>query len=136
MEKITIQRTINAPIQKVWDYYTQPEHITKWNFADVSWHCPSASNDLRVGGKMLARMEAKDGSFGFDFEGTYDEVEFNQSLVYTMPDKRNVRVAFEEIGNQTHVTVVFDAENMNPVEMQRQGWQSILNNFSNYVETN
>ena len=136
MEKITIQRTINAPIQKVWDYYTQPEHITKWNFADVSWHCPSSSNDLSVGGKMLARMEAKDGSFGFDFEGTYDEVEFNQSLVYTMPDKRNVRVTFEENGNQTHVTVVFDAENMNPVEMQRQGWQSILNNFSNYVETN
>ncbi|GIV43790.1 MAG: activator of HSP90 ATPase [Bacteroidia bacterium] len=135
-EKISIRTTISADKQKVWNYYTQPEHITKWNFALDTWHCPSASNDLRVGGKYIARMEAKDGSFGFDFEGTYNEVIPGETFTFIMPDNRVVNVTFKELKSQTEVTVTFDAENQNPVEMQRQGWQAILDNFKKYTETN
>lgn len=132
--KITVQVVIAANKQKVWDCYTQPAHITQWNFALDTWHCPTASNDLRVGGKYKARMEAKDGSFGFDFEGTYNEVVPGETFTFTMPDNRVVNVTFKELKSQTEVTVTFDAENQNPVEMQRQGWQAILNNFKKYVE--
>ncbi|GAB4341001.1 MAG: SRPBCC family protein [Flammeovirgaceae bacterium] len=134
--KITVHAVISADKQKVWDYYTQPEHITKWNFAIDTWHCPSASNDMRVGGKYVARMEAKDGSFGFDFEGIYDEIVMGENFTFTMPDNRVVHVSFKDFGNCTEVTVTFDAENENPVEMQRQGWQSILDNFKKYTEQN
>lgn len=133
--KITVTATINADAKKVWDYYTNPEHITKWNFADPSWHCPSASNDMRVGGKYSARMEAKDGSFGFDFEATYNEIVEGERFTYTIPDNREVSVIFKDLGNSTEVTITFDAENVNPLEMQQQGWQSILNNFKKYTET-
>jgi uncharacterized protein YndB with AHSA1/START domain len=135
-EKISIRTTISADKQKVWNYYTQPEHITQWNFALDTWHCPSASNDLRVGGKYIARMEAKDGSFGFDFEGTYNEVILGETFTFIMPDNRVVNVTFKELKSQTEVTVTFDAENQNPVEMQRQGWQAILDNFKKYTEAN
>jgi uncharacterized protein YndB with AHSA1/START domain len=135
-EKISIRTTISADKQKVWNYYTQPEHITKWNFALDTWHCPSASNDLRVGGKYIARMEAKDGSFGFDFEGTYNEVVSGEKLVFTMPDQRVVQVNFKDLNNKTQVTITFDAENQNPIEMQQEGWQAILNNFKQYTEMN
>ena len=135
LEKIIIKAIISADKQKVWDYYTQPEHITKWNFADPSWHCPSASNDLKIGGRYIARMEAKDGSFGFDFEAVYSEISMENNFTYGL-DKRNVIVEFKELNKQTEITVSFDPENENPIELQRNGWQAILNNFKNYTETN
>lgn len=135
-EKITIEATINASPSKVWEYYTQPDHIINWNFADASWCCPNASNDLRVGGKYSARMEAKDGSFGFDFEATYTDVIDQEQLSYTMPDNRTVTVTFDAENGKTKVTTLFDAEGENPIEMQRVGWQAILNNFKSYVESN
>lgn len=134
--KITIEALIFADVKKVWDYYTKPESITKWNFASDDWHCPSASNDMRVGGKFISRMEAKDGSFGFDFEGVYDEVVDHKKIAYTMPDGRQVITNFENLGDKTKVTTTFDAENENPIEMQRTGWQAILDNFKKNVESN
>ncbi len=132
--KITVQATISADTKKVWDYYTNPKHITKWNFASDDWHCPRATNDLRVGGKYTARMEAKDGSFGFDFEAVYDEIIHEKRFSYTMPDGRHVNVTFNKLGNKTEVIVIFDAERENPEEMQRNGWQAILDNFRKYAE--
>jgi uncharacterized protein YndB with AHSA1/START domain len=134
--KITVDATINANQQKVWDYYTMPDHITKWNFADPSWHCPKAENDMKVGGKYSARMEARDGSFGFDFEATYNNIVPGKSFNYTMLDGREVDVDFVPKEDKTDLKIVFDAESQNPVEMQKAGWQSILNNFKNYVESN
>ena len=134
--KITIQARISANRQKVWDYYTQASHITKWNFASPDWHCPSASNDMRNGGKYTAHMEAKDGSFGFEFEATYIEITENQKFVYVMPDGREVSVSMNEDNHVTNITVCFDAETENHVDLQRAGWQAILNNFKNYVENN
>jgi uncharacterized protein YndB with AHSA1/START domain len=135
-DKIIIQAIVSADIEKVWDYYTLPEHITKWNFASEDWQCPYASNDMRVGGKYLARMEAKDGSFGFDFEAVYDQIIVAESFSYTMPDGREVQVTFDDAGGKTEVSVSFDAETENPVEMQRAGWLTILNNFKKYTEMN
>ena len=134
MTPITIDAHIAADIQKVWDYWTKPEHITKWNFASDDWHCPSAQNDLRVGGTYSARMEAKDGSFGFDFGAMYDEVTPLKTITYTMGDDRKASTRFEKTANGTQVTTTFDAENQNPVEMQKAGWQAILNNFKKYTE--
>lgn len=136
MTKITIQTIISANTKKVWDFYTLPEHITKWNFASEDWQCPRASNDMQVGGKYFARMEAKDGSFGFDFEAIYDEIIIGEKLVYTMGDARKVTVTFNSMDDKTEVTVIFDAEGENSLEMQKEGWQSILNNFKKYVEAN
>lgn len=133
--KITVSETIAADTQKVWDYWTKPEHITNWNFASDDWHCPSAENDLRAGGRYCARMEAKDGSFGFDFEAVYDEVIDYRKITYTMTDGRQATTLFEKIDGKTKVTTTFDAENENPVDMQRDGWQAILNNFKKYAET-
>jgi len=133
---ITIESLISSDVKKVWDYWTEPKHITKWNFASDDWHCPKAENDLRVGGKLKSRMEAKDGSFGFDFEAIYDEVIDQKKIVYTMADGRKATTTFENQGNKIKVTTTFDAENENPVEMQRTGWQAILDNFKKYVESN
>lgn len=133
--QITVQSTISADQKKVWDYYTKPEHIIHWNFASDDWQCPWAKNDLRVGGKYSARMEAKDGSFGFEFEATYDNITDQKSFTYTMEDGRKASVALEPIGNKTQVTVKFDAEDQNPVEMQQGGWQAILDNFKKYTES-
>jgi len=133
---VTIEATIQAPVQKVWEFWSKPEHITKWNHASDDWHSPFAENDLRPGGKFSARMEAKDGSFGFDFGGVYDEVKENKYIEYTLGDGRKVQVNFEEKGNSTEVVEQFEAENQNPVEMQQQGWQAILNNFKKYTESN
>ncbi|MDO9554764.1 SRPBCC family protein [Rhodonellum sp.] len=135
MERILIQATILADRQKVWDYYTLPEHITKWNFATDDWQCPMASNDMRVGGKYSARMEAKDGSFGFDFEGIYDEIKIGEKFTYTLGDGRKVTVAFQDLGDTTDVTINFDPESENSIDLQREGWQAILNNFKKYVES-
>jgi uncharacterized protein YndB with AHSA1/START domain len=134
--KITVQATISADSSKVWDFYTNPKHITKWNFASDDWHCPSAENDMRVGGKYKSRMEAKDGSFGFDYEATYDEVVGKEKFIYTMPDGRQVTTRFERLGDKTKVIITFDAESENSEEMQRGGWQAILDNFKKYVEAN
>jgi uncharacterized protein YndB with AHSA1/START domain len=133
--KVDIEARISAKPGKVWQYWTAPEHITKWNFASDDWHCPTASNDVKVGGKMKSRMEAKDGSFGFDFEAVYNEVVPEKKLVYTMPDGREVITFFEGVGDATKVSTSFDAESENPVEMQKAGWQAILGNFKKYVET-
>lgn len=136
MNQIIITTNIGANIKDVWNYYTTPEHITKWNFADPSWHCPSVSNDMKVGGKYVARMEAKDGSFGFDFETTYDEIIDGERFTYSMVNGRQVTVDFKKNGNQTAVTVSFDPETENPLDMQKRGWQAILDNFKNYAEAN
>lgn len=133
---ITVENTINVPVSKAWEIWTNPEHITKWNTASDDWHTTSATNDLRAGGKFSARMEAKDGSFGFDFGGTYDEVKTNEQIVYTMEDGRKVHIDFIQKNNQTTVVETFDAETENPIDMQREGWQAILNNFKKYAETN
>lgn len=132
--KITVEATVNAETKKVWDCWTTPEHITKWNFAAENWQCPKAENDLRVGGKYFARMEAKDGSFGFDFEAVYDEVIDGKKITYTMGDGRQATTTFENLDGITKVTTVFDAENSNPIDMQQEGWLAILNNFKKYVE--
>lgn len=132
---ITITASIIADLSKVWKYYTSAEHITKWNFATEDWQCPKASVDLRVGGKYLARMEAKDGSFGFDFEAVYDEIVLNQIIVYTMRDGRRTEISFKQSNDETEVSITFDADN-NPIELQRNGWQAILNNFKSYAENN
>ena len=132
--KITVEATIDSDVQKVWEYWTNPKHITQWNFASEDWHCPSAENDLRVGGKMRSRMEAKDGSFGFDFEVVYDEVDLHKRITYTMGDGRKATTVFVPNQTSTHVTTIFDAEDQNPVEMQKGGWQAILNNFKKYTE--
>ncbi|MFC4721638.1 SRPBCC family protein [Geojedonia litorea] len=134
--KITIGATISADTKKVWTYYNTPEHITKWNFASDNWHCPKAQNDLRVGGKLSSRMEAKDGSFGFDFEGIYKEVIPFKKIEFTMQDGRYVSTTFANLEEKTEVSTTFDAENQNPIDLQKAGWQQILNNFKNYVETN
>jgi uncharacterized protein YndB with AHSA1/START domain len=132
--KITVKTTVHAPVEKVWEYWTEPEHITKWNNASDDWHTPLAENDLTVGGKFLTRMEAKDGSFGFDFAGVYDEVKLNEVIAYTLGDGRKVNITFKGQGNETEVIETFDAETTNPIEMQQAGWQAILDNFKKYVE--
>ncbi len=134
--KIKIEVLVSANVNKVWNYYTSPEHITKWNFASDDWCCPKAENDLRVGGKLNSRMEAKDGSFGFNFEAVYDEVIEHEKIIFTLLDGRKVETLFEIVDGKIKVTTTFDAENENPVEMQREGWQAILNNFKKYVEAN
>ena len=133
---ITVENTLNAPVEKAWDYFTQPEHIVKWNNASDDWHTPTAQNDLRAGGNFLYRMEAKDGSFGFDFSGTYDDVKNYELIEYTIGDGRKVKVNFTGEGNKTKVTTKFEAENTNPIEMQKTGWQAILDNFKKYTEAN
>ncbi|HKO79288.1 MAG TPA: SRPBCC family protein [Chitinophagaceae bacterium] len=133
---ITVESTIDAPVAKVWEFWSKPEHITKWNSASDDWHTPRAENDLRVGGKFSARMEAKDGSFGFDFGGVYDTVRENEYIEYTLGDDRKVKVNFIPQGNKTKVVESFDAENTHSEEMQRGGWQAILDNFKKYTEAN
>ncbi len=135
-KEVKIEATISATNDKVWLAWTKPEHIVKWNFAVDDWQCPSASNDLKVGGKYVARMEAKDGSFGFDFEAVYNEVIDQKKLSYTMGDGRRATTNFENLGSTTKITTTFDAEEQNSVEMQKEGWQAILNNFKKYVENN
>ncbi|MFT3753892.1 MAG: SRPBCC domain-containing protein [Paludibacter sp.] len=137
MEKttITIRTTINAPVEKVWKYFTTPEDIVNWNTASDDWHTTSASNELHVGGKFNSRMEAKDGSFGFDFWGIYDEIIVHQKLASTMGDGRKLETNFLPVNaNTTEIVQSFETESENPVDMQRTGWQAILDNFKKYVE--
>lgn len=131
---ITISAVIKSPVEKVWKTWSTPEDIMQWNSASPDWHTPSATNDLRKGGKFSSTMAARDGSMSFDFFGTYDEVKENELIAYTMGDGRTVKVTFRQNGNETEVTEVFEAEGTNPPEMQRAGWQSILDNFKKYTE--
>lgn len=134
--RITVEATVNAPVAKVWKTWNTPGDIMQWNTADPSWHCPGSENDLRVGGKFKHRMEAKDGSFGFDFEGTYDKVELHKEITYTMGDGRKATTLFTGQNGKTHIATTFDAETENDPEFQKQGWQAIMNNFVKYVESN
>ena len=143
MQKVETVAIVNAEIHKVWEDYINPEHIKGWAFASDDWECPHAENDLRVNGRFLTRMQAKDGSFGFDLTGTYREVVNLKKIVYVMdkaPEEevgRECIVTVEDLGdNTTKVIVAFDPENSNPIEMQRAGWQSILDNFKKFVENN
>lgn len=132
---ITVEASINAPIKIVWECWTSPEHITKWNNASDDWHTPYAENDLRTGGKFKSIMAAKDGSMSFDFEGEYTLVEQNKAIEYVMSDGRKVEVSFEETPIGIYIIESFDPENINSEEMQQQGWQAILDNFKKYVES-
>lgn len=133
---VTVSSLVDAPIDKVWRLWTEPDHIKQWNHASEDWHTTEAENDLRAGGKFRSRMEAKDKSMGFDFEGVYEEIQVNHLIQYRLEDDRKVTISFVSEGEQTKVVETFDAESMNPIEMQRQGWQAILDNFQKYVEAN
>jgi uncharacterized protein YndB with AHSA1/START domain len=132
---ITVRAIINAQVEKVWKEWTTPESITVWNNASDDWHTPVAANDLRKDGKFSYRMEAKDGSMGFDFEGVYDKVIVNQQIDYTISDGRKVKITFAPDGNTTKVIETFEAENSHTIDMQRTGWQAILDNFKKYTES-
>ena len=131
---ITIEAVIQAPVNKVWEFWSEPKHITQWNSASDDWHTPRATNDLRTGGRFLSHMEARDGSMGFDFTGTYDMVELHKQINSTLDDARKVQVSFVACGNETKVVQSFETEDENSAEMQRSGWQAILNNFKKYAE--
>jgi uncharacterized protein YndB with AHSA1/START domain len=135
MEPITVQTTIKSPVTKVWDIFNTPEHINKWNSALEEWRTLRAENDLKVGGKLSYRMEAKDGSAGFDFGATYTEVVPMKKIAYTIGDGRKVVVTFEEKSSETTVTETFDPEKVNLDWMQRAGWQAILDNLRKYTES-
>jgi uncharacterized protein YndB with AHSA1/START domain len=132
--KITIQTILLASRKKAWEHYTLPEHIVNWNFASDDWHCPKASNDLVVGGKFSWRMEAKDGSFGFDFEGVFMEIVPLEKLKYVFMDEREAEISFSDLPEGTLVQIVFDAENENSLELQQAGWQSIFDNYKSNTE--
>lgn len=131
---ITVETLIKAPIEKVWEFWTNPEDITKWCTASEDWHTTRAENNLKTGGKFLTRMEAKDGSFGFDFKGIYTDVITNEKIGYTTLDDRKVDIIFSQTESGIQITETFEAENENPIEMQKMGWQAILNNFKTYIE--
>ncbi len=133
---ITVTTTVNLPAQKVWSFWNEAKHITKWYNASDDWHAPFAQNDLRVGGKFKTTMAAKDGSFQFDFEGVYTHIEEYKKIDITLLDNRKMSVAFEALGTQTKITEMFEPETENPIELQQGGWQAILNNFKKYAENN
>jgi uncharacterized protein YndB with AHSA1/START domain len=134
---VTVETLINAPLEKVWECWSKPEHITKWCFASDDWEAPHATNDLRTGGKFTTRMSAKDGSSGFDFGGTYREVKDLELIEYNIDgDNRHVKIQFEKLPDGVKVTETFEIENINSAELQRSGWQAILDNFKKYTESN
>ena len=136
-EIIQIQVDVQGDLATIWHYWNEQKHIEQWHSASPDWHTINAQNDLRVGGSLTSRMEAKDGAMGFDFGGVYTEVVANQRLAYTLGDGREVTVTFSQIApGLVHVVETFEAESQNPVELQKQGWQAILNHFKEYVEEN
>lgn len=135
MDRITVKTNVQSDIDKVWNYWTKPEHIVNWNFATNEWCCPKAENDLRPNENFSWRMEAKDGSMGFDFEGTYEKIVAKELITYRMSDGRKIDIAFSQSGNEIQVSETFDAEGTNSDEQQRAGWQAILDNFKKYVES-
>ena len=142
MKSITVETTVSASMAKVWNYWNKPKHIVKWAFASSDWEAPSAENDLYIGGKFKTRMEAKDKSSGFDFNGTYTVVKKHELIEYNMEKApgetaaRHVKIEFKEIPEGIRVAETFDLENQHSQEMQRSGWQAILNNFKKYAEAN
>jgi uncharacterized protein YndB with AHSA1/START domain len=132
---ITVEATVNAPVEKVWSFWNGPHHITKWAQPSDDWHAPFAANDLRTDGTFKTTMAAKDGSFSFDFEGVYTNVQLHKLIEYTIADGRKVKIAFSLNGKETKITETFETEDINPVEMQRGGWQAILDSFKKYTET-
>jgi uncharacterized protein YndB with AHSA1/START domain len=136
LKPITIEAVVNAPIEKVWKCWTEPEHITKWAFASDDWEAPHAENDVRVGGKFSTTMAAKDKSTSFDFGGVYTDVKQHELIAYELGDGRKVKVQFAQTSEGVRVIESFDPETENPEEMQRNGWQAILNNFKKHVESN
>jgi uncharacterized protein YndB with AHSA1/START domain len=133
-KNITVEVRVDLPVDKAWEVWTKPEHITKWNNASEDWHTPRAENDLRTGGRFLSRMESKTSGEGFDFEGTYTDVKPNEHIAYIMDDGRKIEVTFRKTDAGTHIIETFDPEDINSMEMQRNGWQSILDNFKKYAE--
>jgi uncharacterized protein YndB with AHSA1/START domain len=133
---ITIEATVNAPVERVWKRWNTPEDIIRWNTPSPDWHTPRAENDLRTGGRFLFRMEARDGSTGFDFGGIYDEININKRISYTIGDGRKVKITFTPNGSETRIVETFEAEKVHSIEMQRGGWQAILDNFKDYAERN
>ncbi len=133
---ITVTTNVNAPVENIWRLWSEPDHITKWAAASDDWHTTRAENDLRKGGKFTSRMEAKDGSFGFDFGGVYDEVRENEYIAYTLGDGRKVTIDFTAAGDKTAIVQKFEPESENPREIQQGGWQAILDNFKKYAEQN
>ena len=134
MTQITVTTLVEAPIEHIWECWTNPDHIMEWNHASDDWHCPAATNDLTIGGTFSSTMSANDGSVSFDFEGTYTDIVENERIEYSLADDRHISVTFEEEGDKIRVTEVFDAESENPIEMQQAGWQAILDNFRDYTE--
>jgi uncharacterized protein YndB with AHSA1/START domain len=131
---ITIETVVNAPVEKVWEYWNEPKHITQWAQASPEWHAPYADNDLRVDGTFKTTMAAKDGSMSFDFGGVYTAVQQHKLIEYTMGDGRKVSVSFSDLGGSTKVVETFEPESTNSIEMQRGGWQAILDSFKNHTE--
>lgn len=132
--RITVSAVVNKPVAHVWKVWTDPSHITQWCAASDDWHCPKATNDPRTGGKFSSTMAARNGSASFDFEGVYDEVQRHKRIAYTMGDGRTCEILFTEEDGGTKVVESFDAEAQNPVEMQRDGWQAILDRFKKHAE--
>ena len=132
--KISIQVKVKAPLELVWKCWTTPEDITQWNQASADWHCPLAVNDLRPGGAFCYRMEARDGSFGFDFSGLYQKVKINEQIDYLLDDGRKVEISFADKTGFTEISQTFEAEDQNPVQLQRDGWQAIMNSFKKHTE--
>ncbi|WP_055446330.1 SRPBCC domain-containing protein [Lacinutrix mariniflava] len=132
---ITVETIITSNIDIVWNTFISPKHIKKWHTASPEWHTTKAENNLIKGGGFSSRMEAKDGSFAFDFGGVYDKIITNQLISYTLDDGRSVSITFTKKDNTVLITEAFEPENQNPVNMQKQGWQAILDNFKKYVET-
>lgn len=134
--KITIEAVISAPVEKVWEYFTDPKHIMIWNNASDDWHTTKAQNDLRVGGRFVSRMEAKDGTGGFSFSGEYNNIELYKHIEYTLDDGRRVWIIFSPKGTGTRVAETLEVEQTHSIERQQEGWHSILKNFKKYVESN
>lgn len=132
--EITVTTDLSLPVERVWELWTRPEHIVNWNYALSSWHTPSAENDLSIGGRFSYRMEARDGSMGFDFSGSHTAILPNRYIFTTLDDARSLKVFFSTEDGKTRVTEIFDAEKTNPPEMQKKGWQAILDNFKKYAE--
>lgn len=132
---LTVETIIQVPTDKVWELWTKPEHITQWNFATDEWHCPQADNNIEPGGRFNWRMEAKDGSMGFDYSGVYEQVIPNKLIVYKLDDGRQVNIEFFDLDSKTKVTEKFEIEDLNSIDLQRAGWQAILDNFKNYAES-
>ncbi len=134
MDKLTVQTTINAAPDRVWAGYTEPAQIMEWNFASPDWHCPQSEVDLQVGGRMVSKMAAKDGSFAFDFGATFTEIVPEQLLAIRLDDGREAVTVFEPVEGGTRVTTRFDPETQSPPAMQQMGWQAILENFRRHME--